>query len=204
MAEYSPRYMTDQERRKLWQNMKPRHRLIFEVMYYTGLRLSETLRIKVEHINKENATLVVPRQKNKRVINELVMLPEPLFKRLYSYLVYFGQEIEGNNGYIFYSLRSPGRHISVSGISALFWKAREKAGLWDDTVYKVSKNMKKWHRITPHAHKNASIMAVYGKTKDLRAAQCQGHHLNVQSTMRYLGNPLTDMQLKKELAEKWE
>ena len=201
---YSPRYITSKERLQLWKHLGSRHRLIFEIMYYTGLRLSETLRIQKQHINQENKTLFVPRQKNKRIVNELVMIPQPLVKRLFSYVVCFEAEIDSNNDYIFYSKRNPGHHITLSGISAIFWKAREQAGLWENTVYKVSKNMKKWHRITPHVHKNASIMKIYSVTKDLRAAQCQGHHMNIQSTMRYLGNPLTDMNLKKELAEKWE
>ena len=204
MAEkYSPRYMTEQEIEKIWQELKPRHRLVFQIMYYTGLRLSEVLRIQKAHINKENDSLIVPRQKNKKILNELIMIPAPLKEKLYSYLVCFEQEIKNNNDYIFYSKKNLGHHISLSGISALFWRARKQAGLCENTVYKVSKNMKNWHRITPHTHKNASIMRIYSLTKDLRAAQCQGHHSNIQSTMRYLGNPLTDMDLKKELAEKW-
>ena len=196
--------MTDEERLKIWDCLELRHRLIFEIMYYTGLRISEVLRIKLNHISPIDKTLIVPRQKNKTIMNELIYIPKPLIMPLFSYLACYENTIKQNKNYVFYSKKRKGWHITLCGVSSLFWRARKQAGLDDCSVYKISKDGRKYRRISPHTHKNESIKAVYNKTGDLRAAQCQGHHTCMQSTQRYLGNPLTDTRLKKKNQHTWE
>lgn len=201
---YSQKYMTDQERELLWNQLYKKHKIIMQIMYYTGLRISEVLRFNIQNINLENLTITIPKQKNKTIINELIIIPQPLIPILINYLTFYEQEIIKNNGWIFFSSRKLGNHLSMAGLEGAIRRARIISGMQDNTVYKIAKNGNKYHRITSHTHKNESIRYVYNQTNDLRKAQAQGHHSSLNSTMRYLGNPLFDVQLKRNIAKVWQ
>ena len=200
--QYSPKYMTDKERLLLWQNMSKRYKLVAQTMYYTGLRLGETLRLNLADFNPSENNFILRHQKNK-MQNELIIIPEPLKKLLYSYISYYEEEIKENSGWIFFSTKT-GKPLTIGGYSYELTKARKKAGLDQNTVYKISKDGRKYHRITAHTHKNESIRVIYNATKDFRSAQAQGHHKNPLMTHRYLNNPLMDIKLKEENAKIWE
>lgn len=195
--------MSTEERQKLWDNLSKKHRLVLQIMYYTGLRISEVLKLNLQNLNLSELTLIIPTQKNKTIINELIIIPDPLIKPLIAYLAFYEKEIKDNNGCIFFSSRIPGKNMQLTSMESIIRVARIKAGLQDCTVYKVASNGHKYRRLTSHTHKNESIRYIYNKTGDIRKAQAQGHHVNLNSTLRYIGNPLTDIQLKKNIAKFW-
>ena len=70
--------------------------------------------------------------------------------------------------------------------------------------YKKTIDGRWMRRITHHTHKNEGIKRVYALTKSLLHAQAQGHHKSQLSTLRYLGDPTTNMDIKQENAKVWD
>lgn len=193
--------MSKEEMERIWNALTVKYRVLAKACYYLQLRPAEAVRIQLKDIKE--GFLVIPAQKNGNV-NEAYPIPQVFMKDLTAYCHLFRQEILDHNGYLFWSWKHD-KHLGVSSLYLRFQEARKKAGLDEESVYMVDKVGHKRRRITVHAHKAEAIRKVYNKTKDIIAAQSTAHHKCMKSTMRYLGDPTTNIELKKDTVRQvWE
>jgi len=103
MSKYTNKYASDDEIKRIFNvASNPKFRLAFRMMYYLQLRVSETIKIKKEHINFDDLTIRIPLQKNKKIINELYPLPRIILRELQAYLILYEQDITACEGFIFF------------------------------------------------------------------------------------------------------
>ena len=79
-----PVVLTREEVRQLFEAMSGTHRLFAELLYGTGMRLSEGLRLRVKDVDFERNQIIV--RNGKGDVDRLTMLPEKLKTRLQDHL----------------------------------------------------------------------------------------------------------------------
>ncbi|WP_293446359.1 tyrosine-type recombinase/integrase [Persephonella sp.] len=110
--------LSRQEIKKILENIKNiKHRLLIEVAYSCGLKLQETVRIKVEDIDFKNGALTV--RKNFRK----VPIPESLARKLETF------KKDRKKGYIFFSDGNKKKHLTPRSAEEIFKKALKNAGI---------------------------------------------------------------------------
>lgn len=144
---------------KIFKAMTPHIRSRFLILYYTGMRPSEMLRLQAQDINLKNKELVVRYSKTKRfrvipLHNDLI----PIFSKL----------TEGKNkeDYLFPSKIYEHQIDIRRGLKEACDKAKVKG-------------------VTPYVFRHQFATTVYNKTKDLRAVQQLLGHTDIRMTTRY-------------------
>ena len=95
-----------------------KHRLLIELLYSSGLRVSEAVNMKINHLDlKENFALV---KSGKGKKDRLVILSKKLAKHLFSYL----KKRNDNNPYLFPSRKN---NLSIRQAQKIVKKSAEKA-----------------------------------------------------------------------------
>lgn len=109
----------------------PQHRLIFEFLELTGLRVAEATRMRVDRINFQTLLMFVSEGKGKK--DRIMILSRRLAEKLQLYL-------EGkNNKYVFESNR--GTRFSTRWIEKLCKRYKEKAGIEKDLTPHVFRHL---------------------------------------------------------------
>lgn len=168
-----PVVLTKEEVKKLLNIPKKlKHRVILELMYSSGLRVSEVTKIKVNDLDLENKMGRVISGKGKKDRN--IILSEILIKHIITYL-----KKEQHKEYIF-----PGNdegHISTRAVQKLISKSAKKA------------DIKK--RVFCHALRSSFATHLLEAGTDIRVIQVLLGHSNLATTERYTKVSLD--QLKK-------
>ena len=94
-----------------------KHKLLIEVAYGCGLRLQETVKLKVNDIDFKNKTIIV--RKNQRK----VPIPNSLLTKLKKYLK------NREEGYLFYSDSNIHKHLTPRAAEDIFKKALKNSGI---------------------------------------------------------------------------
>ncbi|MCX7870404.1 MAG: tyrosine-type recombinase/integrase [bacterium] len=121
--------------------LKIRNKLIINFLFFTGVRISELVNIKINEIDFENNTIKVLGKGNKE---RIVLFSKELKNLINEYLIIRKDFVDKNNNYLFISLRK--KKITSRMIQILFKK--------------LSKLVLKSFSITPHAlrHTFATVM----------------------------------------------
>jgi len=100
----------------------PKHRMLLEICYGCGLRVSEVVRLRVGQIDGERRLLRVEQGKGAK--DRLVSLSPVLLQRLREYWLR-----SRPGGWLFPSAADPDRHLSISSAQKLFERAKAAAGI---------------------------------------------------------------------------
>ena len=141
-----------------------KHKLIIELMYGAGLRVSEVVNLKLEDLEIENGYGWVRKGKGNK--DRLMIIPNSLVYRLREYI--FENKIE--KGFIF--LGRKGRHLHKRSVQEIVKKASKKA--------KIKKNV--------HAHTLRHSFATHlvENGYDVTSVQTLLGHASMNTTMIYV------------------
>ena len=187
--------------------------LFWENIFYCaselGLRSIETCRIKVNHIDFVEKTLILPEQKNKEK-GEKIIIPDFLLERLKDHILTYKQQILLSDNYIFwrmkygrglcgrppvnggYALRRE-KHLSPGTIRTRVIRFRKAAGL--DHKYSISATGHKLSVLSYHTLRHYYLQKICD-SRGVFAAQICGRHKNLRSTERYIKS---SMKAKRDI-----
>jgi len=96
----------------------PKHKLVISLLYASGIRVSELIKIRLEHLDLERKMLLVKQGKGKK--DRYTILSENVIKMIKDYL----NQRYYQNKYLFNSYQE---HLSVRTIQEILKQARQKA-----------------------------------------------------------------------------
>ncbi len=149
---------------KLTVNLK--HRAMLAVMYGSGLRVSEVIKLRIEDVNYENLTLRIRMAKGKK--DRSSIFSESITAAL--------QELaEGREGWepLFFSNQRPRKAVSVRTLQNVFAQAKRRAGINKD--------------VSCHSMRHSFATHLLEGGTDLRVIQKLMGHRNIQTTTIYTG-----------------
>ena len=137
------KYLSDKELSHLLKTVIKKDRMhscLFNLIYSYGLRVSEVVSLKVEHVNFDEKKILIERKKRKdKFKNQTFKLSEENIQRLKSHLRKRNKHPAAKKGnpYLFLSnkTRKIDQHISISRVQAIFHKYAIEAGLKDGWRY---------------------------------------------------------------------
>jgi integrase/recombinase XerD len=144
------------------QTTNPKHRLLLELSYSAGLRVSEVVKLKVQDIEVEQLTLTVRQGKGKKdrltIISQSLVLPlrDVLSGKL-------------KNEYLFPSER--GGRLTESTAQKVFYRCLEKSGIQKQATFHSLR-----HSFATHLLENGT---------DVRFVQELLGHANIKTTQLY-------------------
>ncbi|PAV07528.1 site-specific tyrosine recombinase/integron integrase [Methanosphaera cuniculi] len=150
-----------------------RNKLILTLLYSTGLRISELIKININDINFENHTI---RTCGKGDKERIVLFNDETYNLLKEYL----DKIKDNNTYYIFTNKQ-NKTLSTRTIQIMVKKYAEKAGI----------NKK----VTPHVLRHSFATHLMEKGVNLRVIQQLLGHTNLNTTQIYVG---VDTNLIKE------
>lgn len=157
-----PKYVDPKLIDKVFKAMSPKIRIKFTVLYFTGMRPSEMLRLQAQDIDLENRSITVRYSKTKRF----------RFIPIHRELLPILQKVtEGKNkeDFLFSSRKGTVEKHQIY-ISQSLRRACKKA---------------KVEGVTPYVFRHQFATMVYNKTKDLRGVQQLLGHTDIRTTTRY-------------------
>jgi site-specific recombinase XerD len=101
----------------------PKHKLLIEIAYACGLKLQETVKLKINDINLKKGLICIKTGTNKRKI--------PISKSLLTELKIYLKNIfpKGKTIYLFFSDRNVSKHITTRAAEKIFKDSIEKANI---------------------------------------------------------------------------
>src|SRR3989344_5170519 len=168
-----PTVLTRDEVKRLLENVEnKKHKLLIELMYSSGLRVSECVSIKIDDLDLEDKTGTIRAGKGKKDRN--IILSNVLIEHLRGYLT--GRD--NNNPYIF---NVKERHIGVRQAQKIINDAAKKAAI------------KK--RVFCHALRSSFATHLLEEGTDIRVIQELLGHSDLSTTQIY--TKVSTQQLKK-------
>jgi len=168
-----PTVLTRDEIERMIKSVKnQKHKLLIELMYSSGLRVSECVSIKIEDLNLEEKMGLIKSGKGKKDRN--IILSKKLISDLRDYL----SSRNDANPYIF-PVRDT--HISIRQAQKIVHDAAKKAGIQK--------------RVFCHALRSSFATHLLENGTDIRIIQELLGHSNIQTTERY--TRVSRAQLKK-------
>ena len=173
MEKKLPTVLTRDEVKKLLSSTKNfKHRLLMEMMYSSGLRVSECVSLKTDDLELDEKMGTVRSGKGRK--DRLIILSEKLIEDIRSYL----RQRKDNNCYLFPVKDS---HISVR--------------MAQDVVSNAAKKADIRKRVFCHALRSSFATHLLESGTDIRIIQELLGHSNLQTTQRY--TKVSTEQLKK-------
>jgi site-specific recombinase XerD len=148
-----------------------KHKLLFSLMYSSGLRISEVINLKVKNIDLEKLTLLVREGKGKK--DRMTIFSEKIKNDLSDFI-----EDKNPNDYIFISNQGKGREpIHTRTAQKLFQTAIKKSGIKKSA--------------TPHDLRHSFATHLLENGVDIRYIQTLLGHKNISTTTIYtkVANP---------------
>ena len=168
-----PKTLNSEEVKKLFQvTENPKHRIILQLCYGMGLRVSEIAKLKIEDIDSQNLRVHIKNAKGKK--DRIVVLPETILEEMRIYYKKYKPQ-----NYLFEG--QFGSHISTRTIQIIFRNAMSKAG--------ISKTV----GVHGLRHSYATHLLEYGT--DIRLIKELLGHNNIKTTEIY--THITDIKKSK-------
>lgn len=143
----------------------PKHRMLLEVCYGCGLRVSELVSLRVGDIDGERQLLRIEQGKGAK--DRQVIIAPGLHRQLRRYW-----QLQRPIQWLFPSEQQPQNHINISTAQRIYHRAKDKAG-----IHKIGGIHSLRHAYATHQLENG--LAVHQLQRLLG-------HQNLQSTMRYV------------------
>ncbi len=168
-----PTVLTKYEIKKMLDRIRnPKHKLLVQFLYASGLRVSECVGIKIKDINLDERLGRVIAGKGKKDRN--IILSERLIKSLQSYL----EKRKEKSEYVF---SNNNRHLSVRMAQKIVTEAAQKAGIQ--------------RRVYCHAIRSSFATHLLEAGTDIRVIQELLGHSSISTTERY--TRVSTEQIKK-------
>lgn len=151
-----------------------KHKLLLELMYSSGLRVSEACSLKHEDINFENSTIHIKLGKGNK--DRVVILSKKLRSQFKDYLKLH----EIDQGFVFPSEQNPKGYLSTRSVQEILKKSAKKAGI-------------KKH-ITPHMFRHSFGTHLLENGTNIRYIQKLLGHKKLETTAIY--TQVADVDLK--------
>ena len=166
-----PKTLTKDEISKLLENIQnKKHKLIIELLYSSGMRVSEIVNLKRENLNSQNNTIRIIQAKGKKDRNTI--LSKKVKEELTDYLL----KNEFKTKYLFETNR--GKKYTISSIQKLLKRA--------------SSPLKK--HITPHMLRHSFATHLLEQGTDIRVIQKLLGHSKIETTTIYVKVATTQLQ----------
>lgn len=133
-----------------------KYKLIIEILYKTGLRISELLNLKIEDIDFENGRTII-RGKGKK--ERVIFLEQKLIEKIKKYL----RKVQRQEGRLF--------HLTPEAVQAYFRRTRKRAGLK--------------RRVTPHTLRHTYATRLLELGMDIRLIKELLGHSSINTTQIY-------------------
>lgn len=156
-----PKVLSKEEIKKILNNItNQKHKLIVEILYSGGLRLSEVINLKREHINPFNDTILIEQAKGKK--DRITILSKKVKENLTNYLL----ETQFKSKYLFEGRNGKYTKKSIQEI-----------------LKKATKNFDK--NITPHMLRHSFATHLLEAGTDIRYIQKLLGHSKLETTTIY-------------------
>ena len=163
MPKRLPIVLNREEVRKFLGAIKnEKHRLIVMTMYGAGLRVSETVSLKIEDIDSKHMLLRIRQGKGQK--DRLVPLPQVLLTGLRTYYKHYRPKIWLFPG------RAPGQHLHRMAVTKIIARYRSVIG----------------KRIAPHTFRHCFATHMLESGADLRTIQLLLGHVSISTTTIYM------------------
>lgn len=175
------RYITQDEKNKMIDSLPERHfvsnKLIIELLWQTGMRVSALLGIEVDNVDQENNRIKIYREK----IDEwgYVHYQESL-NRLLDIWLETERPLRAESDYLF-----PGKSsekISHDIVRNIILDASSEF----NEVVRITKNGNRRMKITPHTLRHSHAVHALKSGVNIRSVQKQLGHANIDRTMAYM------------------
>jgi len=184
-----------------------RNKAMIRIMLTAGLRLSEAINLKWNHINFRAGKLKVEEGKGRKdrqlwigddTLNLLAKWKERQKEILEK------KEILNKNKLVFTALS--GNKLDPNNIRQMIYRYAKKAGIQEETTKqhrdKEGNKLKKTYKekkVTPHTLRHSFATDLYKDTKDIRRVQKALGHSDISTTMIY--THLIDEDLERDMKE---
>ncbi|MBW2966084.1 tyrosine-type recombinase/integrase [Candidatus Woesearchaeota archaeon] len=171
-----PTVLTKQEIFSMINSIKnKKHKLLIELMYSSGLRVSEAVALKTENINLDEKIAKIIAGKGKK--DRLVILSKNLSQNLKKYL----EKRKFTSSFIFPTQKNKQEHLSIRQAQKIVNKAAKQAGI------------KK--KVFCHALRSSFATHLLDAGTDIRVIQELLGHSSISTTQRY--TKVSTEQIKK-------
>ena len=151
--------------RMIERTENPRHRLLIELLYSSGLRVSEAVRLRAGDVLFDERVLFIRQGKGKKDRKTI------LSEKVIGHLAEYAQFVPGSpETLLFPSLR--GGHLTVRAAQAIVSSAAKRAGI-----------LRKVH---PHMLRSSFATHLIDENVDIHAVQKLLGHANVSTTQGYI------------------
>ena len=159
----------------VWRSKNIQNMTIIKTLLYTGIRVSELIRLKVSDIDLDNCQLIVSGIKGKK--SRLVPFPKSFREQL---LVQVNKSIQNNQLSLFFSSKK--NHYSDRGIRRILEKYSKEAGLE--------------HNISPFILRNFLLAWLKKQGIENASIQTYSGHKHRESLDVYAESTFEDAQVK--------
>ena len=160
-----PKVLSVSEVKQLIKNTKnQKYRTIFLLIYSAGLRISEAVRIKINHINSKRGLLTIINAKGKKDRQSILSLK--MLEELRKYYHKYKPE-----SWVFYSGNNKKNHITKRSVQKVFSQSKKKAKINPDA--------------TVHSLRHSFATHLLEKGTDIRYIQELLGHKNIKTTEIY-------------------
>lgn len=174
-----PTVLTKEEIKQLFYSSKNiKHRILLEMMYSSGLRVSEAVSLKISDLNFNEKIGIVRLGKGKK--DRLFILSNQIIDSIRKYL----EDIESrgvDSEYLFYSQKDHSNHMSIRQAQKIIKETSKKAG--------INK------RVFCHALRSSFATHLLESGVDIRVIQELLGHANLATTQKY--TKVSTEQIKK-------
>ena len=180
-------------KRESFSKLPKRDRLVIELLYYCGLRVSELINIKVEDLKLHNQNpYVVIQGKGNKFRDQ--PLPNIMIENLISYIKNERKSILGNKGESKYLLISNYgsnkvnryKNLTRQQINQIVTKI-SSTSLAEFKLSNIKSGEKKYKKISPHMFRHAIGTHLHKSGIDILRVRDHLGHSSVSTTSRYVG-----------------
>lgn len=165
-----PKVLSKEEIKIIFDETKnPKHKLILQLLYSSGIRLNELINLKKEDIDPHRKIIVVVQGKGKK--DRITLLSERLSKDLFDYVC----KTEFKTKYLFESSR--GKKYAQKTIQKILEKSSKKLN----------------KKVTPHMLRHSFATHLLESGTDIRYIQKLLGHSNLETTSIYTKVANTDL-----------
>jgi len=155
----------DAIKRMISATKNPKHMVLIEIMYSSGLRVTECVKLRIDNLNLNNRTGIVKRGKGKK--DRMIILSKRMIEDLRRYL----ETRKDSNPYVFISQYNSNTHISARTAQKIIENSARKAGI---------------SRIYCHALRASFATHLINNGTDISLVQKLLGHSSISTTQNYI------------------